>query len=55
MEDIKTPLEILDLRHHLRERLHFGENVDKGLGVIESCQDLLGESFLDVVNCFLFG
>ena len=55
MQNAQSPLEVLDLWHHVGKGLHLGENIHQRLGVIQSCQDLLGKSFLDIVHSFLLG
>ena len=50
MKDTKSSFKVLNLRHHLGKRLHLGEDVNKWLGVIESCQNLFGQCLLDVIN-----
>lgn len=55
MQDVQAPLEVLNGRHHLGQRLHLGEDVDEGLRVVEARQDLLRQCLLDVVDGLLLG
>ena len=55
MQDIQTSLEVLNCWHHLRKRLHLGEDIDEGLRVVETGEDFLRQCFLDVVHSLLFG
>lgn len=55
MQYIQTSLKVLDCWHHLRKRLHLREDIDEGLRVIETREDLLRQCLLDIVHSLLFG